>query len=530
MDRTGARWLQEQLLPFVGPTAVGGLGLLAAKLAYDDFALISEFTKNEAPYRSFTDGDDTPERPGKAPKIDAFVTPDRDDPMDTTADAHNSLSSRHSAMKRARQQGRKKKTGKKTAGKRRRKLNRALKFKSATKKRARKRVNNKQPIGVYKLRKGIKPRISKAAKYGIQYTTENGGFFSDPDCVYVGHSSEAPQTMWRLAMYAVMRKLFTKGGFPFADWNSKEGLDLVTGEQKLKIKLWYSDAPDAVIQNARDFTIFADTNDTYNSMALAWANDTQTNIMTNPNVELKRVELQEFRGDPTIVYERNVAALNFEDMRICFVTKSVLRVQNRTKDDSTASGNLVNSINANPLVGYRYECMGKGFRENTQKNIQEGTGTPAIPPNETDTGEGWGANAINGYIAARGQFTNPLASKKPVNPSHFRSVTKVNKIGMVPGTIKEDKLTHIHKMRLNKFIDMLELYVRNVTTQKGLQYENYGKSAMIGLEKAMQTGEDATIRVKIGWQLDRHYSCYVTEYKNTVAQRIVELNPGFTMS
>jgi hypothetical protein len=515
-DRQGAEWLRRQLLPFVGPTLVGGLSGLAGYQLYRNVQLV-ESTKNR-PYRygKLNDGDaymaPAPlALPAPPPKVDP-ETPN--DPMDTSADVHNSLSSRHSAMKRARARRR----GNGKAKKAKRKLN----F-GARRRRARTTRKTRQPIGVYRVRKGIKPKTSKAAKYGMQMVTENGGYFSDPNCVYVGHSTESPQTMWRCAMFAVFRKLFAKAGFTFADWKSKEGLDLVTNEQKLKIKLWFSAGPDSVTQDARDFTVFDEANDTYNGEAQKWADDTQTNIMQNPNTELKRVELQEFRGDPTITYERNIAAMNFEDLSICHVTKSILRVQNRTQDDATATASLVNSVNANPLVGYRYECRGKGFRVNTQKNIAETT-----PTGETSTGEGWGANAVIGVILARAQFTNSEISKKPVLPSEFRAIKSVNKLTLVPGTIKEDKLVQIHKMKLNKFIDMIELFVRNPVTNKGLEFENYGKSAMIGVEKAMQTGEEAGLNVKIGWQLDRNYSCYVTEHKSMVAQRLVEF-PAFAM-
>jgi hypothetical protein len=371
--------------------------------------------------------------------------------------------------------------------------------------------------GVYGLRRGARPKVAKASYRGIQLVTENGGVIDDPNCVYVGHASSAPQTELTLTFYSVYRLLMTKANITFTNWDSTDGIIQLAPSKVYRIDVFFITGPDNVGESRLSHEIFnVAPLPSHNTAAAGFGQFMQQSVYTTGTEEVKRFVLSEVTP---AVEDKALSIVSAEDITICGFTKSILVIQNRTRDDSSQTSRLINSVTNNPLKGYRYECRGKGFRVQTVSNVTDAN---------NQIGAGWGANSKIGLIAARGDFTNPSLSKKPMLPTDFKDVTRVNKISVTSGLMRRDVLTFKWKKKYNKLIDMYSDTVKGNITTKGLQYENYGRSSMVGLEKVMNTGE-ASINVNIGYQLERHYSCFAYERKKTICPRLVDLSPGYVM-
>lgn len=82
-------------------------------------------------------------------------------------------------------------------------------------------------VGRFKKKRKRMTKIDKFLKYGFKNVTEVSGTVSDPDCVYVGHSTMCGHRLLTLFLQASLRKLFRIG----VKWNCTDVNQPIRGYQ-----------------------------------------------------------------------------------------------------------------------------------------------------------------------------------------------------------------------------------------------------------------------------------------------------------
>lgn len=378
-------------------------------------------------------------------------------------------------------------------------------------------IRRTNATGVRKIRRGAKARVSTASKLGYELTFENGGVVGDGNCVYIGHCSRAPQTEWAMFIGALYRLLMRKAGADFSSWQELPQFINVSNFV-VRIRFTYQPEADSTILGEGFFTLDLGASHSINVGNFEGAMQAEYSI--NEDLTWKQVSMQLFATGSSV---ETVGTVNIDACQMHYTLVSTLRLQNRTLDGvGDPTDKLINSVTNNPLLGMRYEAKGKGFR--TRYPVFTSEGLP--PAGEVASGAGFGGNTKIGVILARSEFTNPTNTNKPVDPSFFQNLQRINKIQITPGGIREDKL--VEKYHRNPNAVFKQLDIGGTISTKGLKFEAYGRSVMVGLEKAMTTGTE-NVRVEVGFQLDRKHYCYLTERKSLVAQRVNVQNTGYAM-
>lgn len=382
---------------------------------------------------------------------------------------------------------------------------------------ARSTIRRTNATGIRKIRRGAKARVSTASKLGYELTYENGGVVGDGNCVYIGHCSRAPQTEWAMFTGALYRMLMRKAGADFSSWQDLPSFISISNFA-VRIRYTFQTIADEIGLQEGFYTV--DLLGTHSENINDFEGVMQNEYSAAPDLTWKQVSLELFDTGSSV---ETVATVNIDACQMHYTMVSTLRLQNRTLDGiGDPTDKLINSVTNNPLLGMRYEAKGKGFR--TRFPVLTAEGAP--PAGEVASGAGFGANTKVGLILARSQFTNPTNTNKPVDPSFFQNLQRVNKIQITPGGIREDKLVEKYKRNPNSVFKQLD--IGGTVSTKGLKFEAYGRSVMVGLEKAMTTGAE-NVRVEVGFQIDRKHYCYLTERKSLIAQRVNVQNTGYAM-
>lgn len=301
-----------------------------------------------------------------------------------------------------------------------------------------------------------KARRNKKDPYvakGFKHVVETSGVVSDPDCVYVGHSSYAPQLALQMVTQAILRRLFEKAGLTITSLSDPIFPTAVALTDGYFIRLETITATGVI--NNYDYgvpalaTILSITGNVSNGVAGTWP--TFANVLydyalgENPLVGTKATDdLMQIRLFNEVVGASNasryntVCTLNLRDMMVNFHAESEIKIQNRTV--SASGSEDAEAVSANPL--YLKKFLFNGIPRQKDKTTMF-----KLPPASTcimTTGAG---NAGNTYM------------KEPVSPKLFWNCYKNSQSVLNPGQIRSDKIKLHKNMRLMPFLRFIGLLI-----------------------------------------------------------------------
>lgn len=378
-------------------------------------------------------------------------------------------------------------------------------------------------VGSRPIARGAVAKSSKAQRLGCVRKIELGGLVSDLDCVYVGHCTQPGIELTKMWARSIVRALLRKAGMGVTSWEQPIPFNGTTTDNvEMILKVFYRQnggSANVGITSGFDTEalpqISITPNQTMRVISTSLYNQFNNIVSADEDAILTRVELH--TSDPPLAVAKFVCASSKVHMRL----HSKLVVQNRTRSsDSAQTGELVNDVTNNPVVGYRYGTSGTGFRV---RNISNGTDT------NLQIGVGFFGNNSTGLITARALTTNISPSKKPLYGSDFQGKVSVNKIQILPGACRVDTLKESATYSFNYMWSRFKEDIKKTTTgeaQAGREYFYQGKCAMIGVEKLCNTRDGNEPSVIIGYELTKTYHMHVTGSETKYCMPFVDVLGG----
>lgn len=357
--------------------------------------------------------------------------------------------------------------------------------------------------------KNARNKIAPYDRYGFSNTSEINGTISDPDCVYLGHSTMSGPRMLTVLLQAMLRKLFAT----CANWHCTSADQPIRGYQGFSdgwriILVMTNKALGTEVEYIYD-TLTVDsisliTGDIAGGVASGWPNlyNFFVNYTANGSNSAQAVDT------PTrlCLYRREANVTNFYQFCgdillanevVHFSFKSEMKFQNRTlAADASADAEDVTN---NPLVGRTYHFNTGAPRARVDgvqflERIDDWTGT----------------------LLARGaEFTQVPAMKEPPAPAVFYNVEKSAKVRLEPGAIKKDVLTYTISKPLLQFLDHAGWRYSNATAGVTSQIKMRGKSSIVALEDMINV--NALQLISVAYEVNRVERCYLTSKKAQMA-------------
>jgi len=335
------------------------------------------------------------------------------------------------------------------------------------------------------LRKFKKPRrkvhVPKAAYKGMTITQETGGIVTDPNCLYVGHSTGTPEQIYRAYMGAVVKELFRQNGTQFGMW---EELATISGE----INCIYYSTPSSTAEGI--VTIAYLSTDSYYQIVDAVVAALQAAFGTAQPHEFVRFRISNSSGVSIILANK---------MKVMIDVSSTLVVQNETKSGTVSVPSTdIENITNNPIQGYSYEGSGNYFIPSARTN-----GDASYLP--------FRADQTSGVLTNTAAASLPEVGKEPPKPWFFLGTKRSGKVIIDPGNIKKSYLSTKRTMS----IKMFQKIFQDTITDTSQPVVRFGKVRMFSLEKVLnnRTGEND---IQIGYEVQQRVSVSIS-YTNRAA-------------
>lgn len=357
-------------------------------------------------------------------------------------------------------------------------------------KRKRKSGSGDQSLAYYRgrftnRRFGIK-RASAAAKsdnyyarYGVTDTLEVSGVVSDPNCVYVGHSSFSALRLFEACLQAMYRKLFTAAiGYDLS--SITEVVPYKNGQSDgCTIHLWWRDA--SGVMN----TVYQGVPPGYTLQNFGSSGFSITGQFTNSvlnNYQLVRIAV--YDNDTNLMR----ASLDLTKLDFDIKYKSELKIQNQSV--SVAADNEADDVNNVPIVGRNYEF------KNWHPKVNPGR--TWINPNTVNPNPFMNINSLSGVSTIRAGELGMEGWREPPASAVFSNVTKSQKVRLQPGHIKSDWLIGGLTVKLDRILQLVDA---ESATQNSL-YRNMiiGKHSMYAMEKLIGSTSAGTQPVRVVYE------------------------------
>lgn len=324
-----------------------------------------------------------------------------------------------------------------------------------------------------------KVTLAKAARSGAISKYETGGTISDPNCVYIGHSTCFVDEIVKQFARCVIKELMQQQGKGFAMW--QETYPLLTNDY-LHFD-YYQDASTTTIITPGATLITP--GDSFFNIANALVSVIQT-AFSQPDAHV----LRRIWWTTVSATGNRVAQVNCKDFKMDYNIASTLTLQNITLAGSVADpDDNRNAISNNPVQGYQYSAKGNTFipRARLSGDVSYLPFRPAYN---------------------KGSFTNTAAASIPevlVEPptgSFFKRCTRSGKVKILPGEMKKSMIYTSKKMSVENLFYVFKEYLAAPAT-----YDvKFGETRMFGLEKMLnsRTSENS---VNVAWELDQTITC-----------------------
>jgi len=365
--------------------------------------------------------------------------------------------------------------------------------------------------GKFKKPKRLSKKADQYLSKGFVNTAEVNGTVSDPDCVYVGHTTMSGVQTLELACQVILRKLF----FKCARWDCTNVGSIIPGYDNLNSDGWRIILTRIDEQTGVSTPFVYDTGvadsiasivgDRAAGSTGAWA--TMYNIMSdyalgsnsslNLNVAIPH-KIQLFMRDGNVTnFYHFMGDVNLKNEYVNIRQKSSIRIQNRTK--SATGDSSTDNVANNPLHGKMYE-----FSTGAPRSKVEGVHLISAM---TD---------VTGVLTARAaEFTSPglTIMKEPPQPKIFWNCVKSSKIVIQPGDLKHSSLYYTKKCQFHKFLKLIRFGNSGGTAK---QINLVGKCQLIALEDMINI--NSTELISIAYEVERQSSMFLSTGGTRAAQ------------
>lgn len=368
-------------------------------------------------------------------------------------------------------------------------------------------------VGRFKKRKLRKRMVDVFNRHGFTNTTEITGTVSDPDCVYVGHSTSSGPRILTVFLQACLRKLYKES----ANWTCTNVTDPILGYEGFgdgwRLILYVKDVQAGTVTTSTYDTTTTDTiarivGDNASGVAPSWPNlynfwvnyiGQASSTIAGSVQQPTRLALFQRDGNITNFYHF-MGDIYFPNEIINLKVTSELKIQNRTLS-ATGSADA-EDISNNPIVGRVYEVSSGCPRTRVE-----------------------GADLIGHVIDATGVITRRAAEfptatqvimREPPDPKIFWNISKSSKVIIQPGNIKKDVITFSVRKPVYEFFQRLDWRVNTGAVASAGSMKSMGKSALYALEDIINV--NAAQNISVAFEVNRTESCYLSTTRSAIAQ------------
>jgi len=357
--------------------------------------------------------------------------------------------------------------------------------------------------GKFKRTRQVSKKTNPFIAKGFEHTAEINGQVSDPNCVYVGHSTLSGFQTMEVICQALLRKLFEKAGviitgikqpIPGYDSPSSQGWKIVIrrtdkqagSNQDFEYAIaGQKSIYDLIGSVAEGVTpVFPNMLAVINDFATGANSGSSLNTLVPTLLMLYREESN------TTAFWQMQCALNLENEKVHLSSTSTIKIQNRSLDATGSTS--TETVSSNPLSGKLY-------------HFSSGIPRAKIP----------GVTILENMYDAYGVLTARATSlslvadgfKEPPNPKFFWNCASSSGIKLDPGSMKQDS---IHFQRSGYLLKVLKsLFIGVGAGGVNARAVNLsGKSALVALEDMINVS--ATADITIAYEVNRKFGAYLT--------------------
>lgn len=335
-----------------------------------------------------------------------------------------------------------------------------------------------------RFRKRVRKRMNKFLSSGCIRKRESGTSVSDPNAVYIGHSSFGAYETLEATMLAVARMFATKAGEGFTSFSAAMGGDVaapVTSGYTWRFN-YRTSIGGAVVTS----TQAAGAGESWGRFGQRLG-ELICATMFNGGTPLTYFELVDVQlFDAGAVGSNTLSSMMFsaEDIKLHIVGNSNLQVQNRTLATSIVGdgdNDQADHIANNPIIGKRYKGYGTAFPYKWNADF-----TAPSPMFQIDQFNGTMAITV-GTLTDLPATMSSLLNKPPPH-GHFHNLVGSAYERVDPGKIRRSQVKHSYKMSLASFCRRFLPYMRTAATYAGLVQDGahqlkMGKTNIFGFEK-----------------------------------------------
>jgi len=356
-----------------------------------------------------------------------------------------------------------------------------------------------------RLKKAKRVKRDPFVKNGMKHTVEITGVVTDPDCVYIGHSTYTPQFVLETTLQALLRKLFEKGGLQVTSVNDVL-LPSATATDGYFLRLDTAPAGGGSFTSyshavASGATLQSITGSVTTGVAPEWTDlidqftlwATGDGPVSNDNMD-EPAQLRLFTEvfNTTGSRYNMVCSLNLRELFAVGKFVSEIKIQNRTV--SASGSDDAEAVSSNPLHVHKYLFNGCPRNRDKLRMISP----PLYSSGILTTGA---SNAGFTYL------------KEPFSPKMFWNCSKHVKDSLQPGAIRNDKIVYYKKMRLLNFIRHMGLMSDASGTPKTNLIK--GPHMMYALEDMINV--NLAQLISIAYEVNRSCGVYIFQKKSKFA-------------
>jgi len=358
-----------------------------------------------------------------------------------------------------------------------------------------------------KTRRRTADSLLKYQKLGVVHVDEIQGSVDDPNCVYLAHMSYDQLDMIKYATEALVRLLFRKCANLNCDSLDQEipGLSYADSGSTWYVRLMGHQIVDGSLNILVTHTLV--DNDTVSKVAATFYNEfvkyssgfssTATTGSNDNAVELVKLALFIADADGASTYSKFQGDIDLRDLRMHYMAKSELKIQNRTLSDTGSSD--AENITANPLSGYMYDFKGIPKSANVNMYHLEAFLKVATQKGVMLTRAG----SLSSTVVGGGSY------KEPPLPRSWKNCKKASKVLLQPGEIKKGVCSVAKRENFIQFLKTTRFQQGNVADLA----VTWGKmpTQMIALEDVINL--DQAQKVTCAYEVNRVSGVYFTMIK-----------------
>jgi hypothetical protein len=362
---------------------------------------------------------------------------------------------------------------------------------------------------VYKYTPKFKSGMSDYAKNGATLKVEHSFDKSDPECVYVGHSTHPAHSVMRVIFMSVIRKVAKRWGQDFNDFQSVINGEAATTFNNIQVRIQYRTTVNGVLQES---SITIPNQSTWMDLAdIIASRIIQLAASTVVYFELYEIQFANTLG--TIAQVNSVQTVRASSTRVKVHGKSHLNFQNRTvaTDSGTVDESNRDDIANNPLRGKSY--TGFGSNHLYKWNNDRAVSAPSLS-----------YETVHGALelsAGDANFTPEMSNslKKPPPYKSFGNCTGQHYVRVMPGQIVTSTINRTYEKSLNGFIFSMLPFIREATdmvTKPAVTHLKMGTNRFFGLEKLCNTASNEP-DISVGCEVTLTISAIAVIKRNTYA-------------